>query len=133
MLIPCVSAYLGVAVGLDAHVETRPVRSGGCRVGPQVDNDGSGGIEPLQRALRAAEIDLLHVSAVRLVAQAAAGRVQGVKTTAHFQNDKAVRFRRAYGRDLMILRLSGRPTEQLSANKSFTLDRCGGFVSDVPR
>lgn len=86
---PCVSGYLGVAVGLDAHVEPRPVCSGGRRVGPQVDNDGSGGIEPLQRALRAAEVDLLHVSAVRLVAQAAAGRVQGVKTTAHFQNDKA--------------------------------------------
>lgn len=42
-----VSLYPGVAVGLDAHVET----GGGPRVGPQVDNDGSGGIEPLQRAL----------------------------------------------------------------------------------
>lgn len=58
------------------------MRRRGRRVGPQVDDDGSGGVEPLQGALRAAEVDLLHVSAVRLVAQAAAGRRQGLKTTA---------------------------------------------------
>lgn len=42
-------------------------------VGPEVDDDRSGGVEPLQRALGAAEVDLLHISAMGLVAQTTAG------------------------------------------------------------
>lgn len=44
----------------------------GLGVRSQVDNDGPCRVEPLQGALRAAEVDLLHIPAVRLVAQAAA-------------------------------------------------------------
>lgn len=81
----CVS-YLGVSVGLDAQVESRRGR----RVGPQVDDDGPGGVEPLQGALGAAEVDLLHVPAVRLVAQAAAGRGE-------HSGHKVVRFQHTEG------------------------------------
>lgn len=110
------------------------MRSGGRRVGPQVDDDGPGGVEPLQRALRAAEVDLLHVSAVRLVAQAAAGRGRGLKTIAWVKNKTLVRFRRAYGRDLLILRLSGSPTRCSCrpTNLSPGTDVVA-FVSDVQR
>ncbi len=44
------------------------------QVGPQVDDDGSCGIEPLQRAFGAAQVHLLHVPRVRLVHQPAAHR-----------------------------------------------------------
>lgn len=127
--------YLGVTVGLDAHVETRPVRSGGRRVGPQVDNDGSGRVEPLQRPLWAAEVDLLHVSAVRLVAQAAADRVQGLKTITCFKKKKT----KLYHVQTNIWKRFNDPAVvkepnlvQLSANKSLTQDRCSRFVFDVP-
>lgn len=104
----CVSLYLGVTVGFDADVQTRPVRSCGRRVGPQVDNDGPCGIEPLERPLRAAEVDLLHISPVRLVAQAAAGRSQK-QLLALKKCRNSVRFRRTYGKYLRIVWLSRRP------------------------
>lgn len=62
--------YLGVSAGFDTHVEACRVSRGGLCVRPKVDNDGSSRVEPLQAALRAAQVDLLHVSAMRLVAQA---------------------------------------------------------------
>lgn len=64
--------YLGVSVGFDARVKSRRVSRRGLRVWPQVDKDGPCGVEPLQRALRAAQVDLLHVPAVRLMAQTTA-------------------------------------------------------------
>ena len=39
-------------------------------VGPQVDDDGPGRVEPRQGALGTAQVDLLHVSHVGLVTQA---------------------------------------------------------------
>lgn len=63
--------YLGGRIGFDASVEACHVSRQGLGVGSQVDNDGPRRVEPLQGALRAAEVDLLHIPAVRLVAQAA--------------------------------------------------------------
>lgn len=57
-----------VRPGLDAGVEV----CRGRQVGPQVDDDSSSGIEPLQRAFSTAQIHLLHVPRVRLVRQPAA-------------------------------------------------------------
>lgn len=65
--------YLGVVAGLDAHVEPPCVR----HVGTQVDDDGPRRVKPLQGALRAAQVDLFHVTAVRLVAQTTADKEGG--------------------------------------------------------
>ncbi len=46
--------YLGVSERLDAHMETCHVSRWGLCVRPQVDDDGSCRVEPLQRPLRAA-------------------------------------------------------------------------------
>lgn len=54
------------------------------QVGSEVDDDGTSGIEPLQRTFGAAKVNLLHVPAVRLVRQTAAERNQVVKTTTLF-------------------------------------------------
>lgn len=61
----------GVLGGLDADGEA----GGGGRqgVGSQVYDDGSGGVEPLQKALWAAQIHLLHVPGVAFVGQPATG------------------------------------------------------------
>lgn len=51
-LVKTTVPYLGVSAGFDAHMETRHARRR--RVWPQVDDDSSRRVEPLQRALRAA-------------------------------------------------------------------------------
>lgn len=64
--------YLGVGAGPDAHAETRCVRRQ--HIGTQVDDDGPCWVKPLQGALGAAQVDLFHVTAVRLVAQTTADK-----------------------------------------------------------
>lgn len=54
----------------DAHREV----GGGQRrhVGPQVDDDGARRVQPLERALRAAEVHLLHITRVPFMGQTTA-------------------------------------------------------------
>lgn len=57
--------------GFDADGELGGRR--GHRVGSEVDDDGPRGVEPLQRALGATQVHLLHVPGVALMSQAAGG------------------------------------------------------------
>lgn len=59
----------GVRGGFDADREAGG--GGGHRVGSEVDDDGPRGIEPLQRALGATQVHLLHVPGVAFVSQTA--------------------------------------------------------------
>lgn len=116
---------------------------GGLCVRPKVDNDGSSRVEPVQAALRAAQVDLLHVSAMGLVAQATGEEKTDFlftlsateRTVSLFECIKTCKRNRVtetYGRDLVTLQRSLRATPvQLSANKSLTLVGCGHFVSDT--
>lgn len=59
----------GIRRGFDADGE-----AGGCRghhVGAEVNDDGACWVEPLQGALRAAQVHLLHVSGVAFMSQTA--------------------------------------------------------------
>lgn len=64
----------GVRSGLDADGEAGGGR--GEDVGSEVNDDGPGGVEPLQGALRAAQIHLLHVPGVAFVHQTAGRKEQ---------------------------------------------------------
>ena len=59
----------GVRRGFDADGEAGGGR--GHHVGSEVDDDGARGVEPLQGALRAAQVHLLHVSGVAFMSQTA--------------------------------------------------------------
>lgn len=69
----------GVRGGFDADGEAGGGRRD--RVGPEVDDDGPSGIEPLQRALGATQVHLLHIPGVAFVSQTAGGTGRG-KTSA---------------------------------------------------
>lgn len=60
----------------DAHGEV----GGGRRrhIGPQVDDDGARRVQPLERALRAAEVHLLHIACVSFMCQTTARDRKGV-------------------------------------------------------
>lgn len=64
----------GVRGGFDADRETGGGR--GDDVGSEVNDDGPGGVKPLQRALRAAQIHLLHVPGMAFVHQTAERKEQ---------------------------------------------------------
>jgi len=66
----------GLGRGFDADGEARGGGRG--RVGSEVDDDGPRGIEPLQSALGATQVHLLHVPGVALVSQTT-GRKGGEK------------------------------------------------------
>lgn len=65
----------GVRGGLDADREAGGGRGDG--VGSEVDDDGPGGVKPLQGALRATQIHLLHIPGVALVHQTAERKERG--------------------------------------------------------
>lgn len=66
----------GFRQGFDADGEAGG--GGGQRVGSEVDDDGPRGVEPLQGALGAAQVHLLHISGVAFVGQTT-GRREGEK------------------------------------------------------
>lgn len=70
----------GVCGGLDADGEAAGGR--GDRVGSEVNNDGPRGIQPLQRALGATQVHLLHIPGVAFMSQTA-GRKEWAKTSAN--------------------------------------------------
>ena len=71
----------GLLGGLDADGEASG--GGGDRVGPEVHDDGPRGVEPLQRALGAAEVHLLHVPGVAFMGQTAGGQTRKEKSVNH--------------------------------------------------
>lgn len=64
----------GVRRGFDADRETGGGR--GEDVGPEINDDGPGGVKPLQGALRAAQVHLLHVPGMAFVHQTAERKEQ---------------------------------------------------------
>lgn len=64
----------GVRRGFDADREVGGSRRD--RVGSEVNNDGPRGIEPLERALGATQVHLLHIPGVAFMSQTAGGKEQ---------------------------------------------------------
>lgn len=64
----------GVRRGFDADREAGGGRGDG--VGSEINDDGPGGIKPLQRALRATQIHLLHIPGMAFVHQTAERKEQ---------------------------------------------------------
>lgn len=75
----------GVCRGFDADREAGGGK--GDRVGSEVNNDGPRGIEPLQRALGATQVHLLHIPGVAFMSQTT-GRKERGKTSADINHSR---------------------------------------------